>query len=298
MAIVTTTRGKDYFSSYILQRIRQNKNFLGCITGQTGSGKSWSALRMGEILDSDFNIQNVCFTPEDFMDLVNEKTKKLKRGSVILYDEIQVTMSNLDYMSIQSKMINYVLQTFRHKGFILLVTSPYFQFINLTARKLFHSRMETISINPKEGYVSIKPFLLQVNQRKGDIYAKYLRVWTNKDGVVPIKILKVSKPSKQLVKDYEEKKTRFTTDLNNSISKDLNKINNPESNKPLTLKQKEVIESLLSGKTIKEISTKLKIDERSVYQHIELSRKKGVDIKPIKEGMKVIGYEVQGYEGF
>lgn len=235
MDLVTSdTRGGrkvGYFNSYILQRIRNNKNFISCITGQTGSGKSFTALREGEVLDPNFTIDNVCFTPKEFMNLVNGKTKSLKKGSIIIYDEVQVSMSHLDYQSLQSKLINYVLQTFRHRNFILFMTSPHFKFINASARKLFHSRMETVSIDYKNKICNLKPFLLQTNQESGDVYHKYLRVAVKGKGVLPLKTLKVGMPSEQILKAYEEKKTIFTRELNESISKDLERLEQKKNKK-------------------------------------------------------------------
>ncbi len=223
LAVKNTRKGKTvgYFNSYILTRIANNKNFICCISGQTGSGKSYSALKVGENLDPDFDIRNVCFTPEEFMDLVTGKTKKLKRGSVICFDEIQVTMSALDFQSIQAKLINSCLQTFRYMGFILFMTSPFFTFINKSARKLFHSRWETVSIDYKKKQCNLKPFLLQTNQQSGDTYHKYLRVWTKKTGVVPLKTLRVGLCSDELKKAYEQKRQKFSNDLNQSIADDL-----------------------------------------------------------------------------
>lgn len=236
MSLVKTNikKGKNvgYFNSYILRRIENNKNFICCITGQTGSGKSYSALREGEVLDENFDIRNVCFAPEEFMDLVNGKTKKLKRGSVIIFDEVQITMSALDFQSLQARLINACLQTFRFMGFILIMTSPYFQFINKSARKLFHSRLETVSIDFDKKLCSLKPFLLQTNQESGETYHKYLRVWTKRTGAVPLKILKAQLPSKELREAYEEKRQKFARELNESIAEDLRKLKEGKKTKP------------------------------------------------------------------
>ena len=246
--IKTDTRnGKKVglFNSYIFKRIEMNKNFLGIITGQTGSGKSWSALSLGETLDSDFDINNVCFSQKEFMDLVNGKTKQLKKGSVLVFDEMQVTMSHLTYQSLQAQLLNYVLQTFRYRNFILLMTSPHFSFINASARKLFHSRMETVKIDFKNNKTHLKPFLLQVNQDDGSVYRKYLRIWTKETGVVPLKRLKLDKPSPDLIKAYEEKRKQFARDLNEKIAKQLEDIDQKAQPKQLTLKQEQITDCLL-----------------------------------------------------
>lgn len=299
MALVVTDRKVGYFNSYILQRIERNKNFIACITGQTGSGKSWSALRLAESLDPDFNIDNVCFTAKQFMALINNKVKPLHKGSNLIFDELQVTMGHLDYQSLQAKLLNYILQTFRHRCFVLWVTSPHFNFINASARKLFHSRMETVSINPNKKQVSLKPLLLQVNQDTGDVYRKYLRVWTKGQGITPLKMIRLSMPSKELIQAYEQKKNEFTQELNQSIARDLQRLEDKENKpKPLTERQEGVVMDLIQGLTVPQIAKKTGLIEQVIYEHMKLIKKKGIEIKPIKEGSKVMGYKVVGYEGF
>lgn len=295
MVLVKTNKGIGYFNTYILQRIRNNKNFICCVTGPTGSGKSWSALRECEVLDKNFDINNVCFTARNFMDLINGKIKDLKKGSCILFDEIQVTLGHLDYQTLQAKLLNYVLSTFRHKNFILFVTSPHFNFINASARKLFHSRMETISIDKNNKQVKMKPLLLQINQDSGDVYRKYLRVYTKEFGVVPLKTMNVSMPTKELIKDYEQKKTDFTAELNENIAKDLQKLEGVKEHKPLTALQKEVVEHLDSGKSVKEIAELMNRPFQTIYTMMEWIRKKGIEFEPIKRGKVVLRYNVKGY---
>ena len=293
-----TRKGRNvgYFNSYILQRIQRNKNFITCITGQTGSGKSYSALKEGELLDTDFTIDNVCFTPKEFMNLVNGKTKKLKRGSCIVFDEVQVSMSALDFQSLQARLINSCLQTFRYMGFILIMTSPFFSFINKSARKLFHSRIETVSIDPNKKLCTLKPFLLQTNQESGSTYRKYLRIWTKETGVVPYKRLKLGLPSEELRKAYEEKRQRFSNELNESISRDLDKMEARDKPKALTPKQKDIVLKLIDKKIVPQIAQETGVSEVMIYKQLELIQNKGVVITPIKEGSKVLYYTISGFD--
>lgn len=285
-----------YFNSYILGRISRNKNFIAAVTGPTGSGKSYSCLKLGETLDPEFSIVNICFTPKEFMDLVNGKTKKLKRGSVIVWDEMQVSMGHLDYQSIQAKSINYILQTFRHRNFILLISTPHLSFINASARKLLHSIMETVSIDKDKKLVCLKPLLIQCNQRTGDLYFKYLRVATSQ-GAAPLKRLRVGLPSKELLVAYEAKKDAFTQKLNEDITSELEEAE-CKSTKELTEIQREIVEDLCNGLVIKDISSKRGIVPDAVRLHIRLIKKKGIKLLPEKEQgtNKIIRYNVEGYD--
>ena len=298
MVLVASNRkGKGYFNSYILRRIKNNQNLLCCITGGTGSGKSYSALREGEILDPNFDIDNVCFTPEQLMDLVNGVTKQLKKGAVILFDEIQVSHSHLDYRSMQSKLLNYLLQNFRHRNFILFMTSPHFSYVNASARKLFHSRWETVSINRKLDLCKLKPLLLQTNQSTGKVYQKYLRVCVKGQGVMPLKSISVRLPSKKLIVDYEKKKDIFTKELNIKITKELKEAESGVSKpKPLTTRQQEIYDFIKQGGNLKGMVKEFSIVPQTLKDHIGYLNKKiehnGEVIERVMEDGRVIGYAI------
>ncbi|MBN1385383.1 hypothetical protein JW968_00205 [Candidatus Woesearchaeota archaeon] len=231
------------------------------------------------------------------MDLINGVDKKLKRGAVIIFDEIQVSMSHLEYQTLQAKVLNYVFQTFRHKNFILFMTSPHFSFINASLRKLFHARMETISIDPKKKQTTLKPMLIQVNQKTGVVYEKYLRVYTEQHGVIPLKSMKIHLPSPELLEAYEAKKDAFTRSLNESIGRDLQRMEDKESgkqHKPLTQIQERIVEYLMQNLNVSQVAEKMGNNERYIYAQMEFIKKKGLEFRPVKERQKVIYYEVIG----
>ena len=213
---------KDYsLVRYIHKRIKNNKNFLCTITGPTGSGKSWTALSIAELLDPEFTVDRVIFRGRDLMKLINEGN--LKPGSVIIWDEAGIDLSNRNWQSLTNKMLNALLQTFRHKNFILFFTVPYHDFIDVSSKKLFHADFETQRINKNKGEVVLKPKLLQYNSNLQKWYRKYLKVSQN-GAVVKIRRWKVPKPSDELILKYEEKKNEFTIGLNKDIGKQLQKL--------------------------------------------------------------------------
>ena len=207
---------KEYsIVKYIHYRIKSNKNFITSITGPTGSGKSWTALSIAELLDEDFNIDRVIFRAGDLMRLINSGT--LEKGSVIIWDEAGIDLSNRNWQSAMNKVINFLLQTFRHRNFILIFTVPYSDFIDSASRKLFHGEFITCGVNKKKKTCTIKPKMLQYNSSMKKWYAKYIKMRKDGGKIIKIKRWKVPKPSEQLIKDYEEKKNEFTKILNNEI---------------------------------------------------------------------------------
>jgi hypothetical protein len=294
MSLIKTQEG-GYFPAYIKRRISLNKNFICCVSGGTGSGKSYSSLKLAELLDPNFDIRNVCFTPKEFVDLIDGQIKPLKKGAVLVWDEMQVSMSNLDYQGMQSKLINYILQTFRYQNFCLIVTTPHFSFINSQSRKLFHCRMETLSINKNTKTCKLKPLLLQTNQKKGDIYEKYLRVKIPGKNIIPLTRINVVLASAELIKAYENKKDEFNKRLRSQVREELEILEDGDRKKPLTEKQKEILDLLKEGHLIPDICDKLNIHHTVIYRQLKYIKKKGIVIKPQKEKTRVIRYNIEGY---
>ena len=254
---------------YIQRRIKNNKNFLATITVPVGSGKSWSALSMAELLDKDFNVDRIIFKARELMKLINEGN--LKPGSVIIWDEAGIDLSNRNWQSVTNKMLNALLQTFRHKNFILFFTVPYHDFIDSASKKLFHADFETQKINKNQQVVIIKPKLLQYNSNLSKWYRKYLKVQINHK-LVKIKRWAVPKPTDKLIKAYEEKKNLFTKNLNLDIDKQLE-----------DLEPKEVVVNVDDTEQHKTIMNDIEsMDEKIWALHLEG--------KPTREIAKLMGF--------
>lgn len=277
------------WAKYIHQRIQNNKNFIGIITGPTGSGKSWSGLGMAEQfaeeIGTEFDIDNVIFKPEELMRLINGN--KLERGSVILWDEAGVNLSNKNWQSLTNKMINLLIQTFRHKGFVLLFTVPYQDFVDLGTRKLFHAEMQTVSINKSKQTCRLKPKLLQYNAALKKWYFHYLKIVREGSGTVKIKRWDVKKPSDSLIKAYERKKTLFTRNLNKEIEINLELAAETNKRKPLTQLQEKILQSWEKGQ-FKQIDMARSFDvvPAIISQNIKYMRNKGYFIEKYRDLME------------
>lgn len=282
MKRIQLDKGTEYsWIKYIKHRIKQNKNFICIMTGATGSGKSWGALSIAEMLDKKFSIEQVVFKGTDLMKLIN--SGKLKRGSVIVWDEAGIDLSNRNWQSTTNKMLNFLIQTFRHKNFILLFTTPYSSFVDKATRKLFHAEIGTISIDYDNRTTKTKPQLIQYNGRLDKFYYKYLRV-IGKFGVSPINCWDIPAPSEELIQQYEDKKTRFTMDLNTEIHAELRIIENKKAvRKPLTELQEKIVDCWTKG----------------IYKQVEIARKIGTLPQYISGNTKHMrnkGYFLEDYQ--
>ena len=284
-------RKKDHeacWVSYIHQRIYRKKNFMAMVTGEVGSGKSYTSLSIAEETDPGFNAGRVVFEPLELINLIEHgetidgKKHKLPRGSVIIFEEAGVGFNNKNWASKTNKMLNYVFQTFRHKGYILILNTPYADFIDSASRKIFQAEFVTMKIMDKKKLCQIKPQLIQYNSRFKKYYYKQLKVLTTK-GVQPIRYWNVKIPSEQLIKEYEVKKTAFTSALNKRAIDELTMVALAEAAesqglKPLSIVEGRYVDNMKKPTLISDIAKKLGRDESSVLASLSKIKKKGYKV--------------------
>lgn len=193
----------------------QNKNWLSIVCGETGSGKSYSALSLGEDIGKVF----IVFTSLEFMTLLN--SGRLRRGNVIIFDEAGVGMSSREWYSTQNKVLGSVLQTFRNMNVAVIFTTPNLSFVDVQARKLFHAYLETAYLDYEECVSYLKAYDIQVNSRLDKIYYKHPK-FTDHDGSVSVMThFAVHKPSESMIEYYEKLKGDYTKRLNQKALLDL-----------------------------------------------------------------------------
>lgn len=287
--------GKRYVQKVSQRLNSQNRNWLAVISGETGSGKSYSGLSLCGMISPKFNTNHVVFRPEEFLRLLTSGS--LSRGDMVVFDEAGVGMSSRNWYHIQNKLLGAVLQTFRHQNIGVVFTVPNLSFIDIQCRKLFHAYLETEGISYKAQTAFLKVYDIQHNSRLDKTYFKHPRFQTDSGRVVSLTHLAVPKPSEELIKAYEVKKLSFTKQLNQQALESLTGSGRKENfgrdrARPLTPIQEEIAKDLAAGLVVPQIAVKRGVAERGVYQQLEYIRKKGVLLTPKKEGSKVVGYDV------
>ena len=287
---------------YVKDRVQnQNKNFLMLFVGATGSGKSYAALRLAEMLDPDFTIERVCFKAKDFMNCINQLVERSEKGEIIkgkvvVWDEFGVEHNAREFMTISNRVINYFFQTSRHLNLIVIMTVPLLSFIDSATRKLAHGIAEMQGINTHTKIASVKLKMLQTNVMTGKEYPKYMRYRRNKKRLVS-KRLKFKLPSKELRDDYEKKKKAFTTQLNKNIMARLLKkeLMDNVHVRPITETQQKIAQMLLQ-KSVEEIAKELDIKPHSVYSHKRSMEKRGIIFKPTWGDGRISHYDIENKE--
>jgi len=285
-----------HLEEYILQRLhRDNRNFLTAITGPTGSGKSYSGLRLCERIDPDFDVDRVVFSAKELLFLV--KREELPTGSAILFEEAGVEANNRKWQSTANQALNFLFQTFRSMNYMVVLTLPSLGGLDKQIRQLLHCFMPTQGIDRKRSTVAIKPLFLQTNQMTGDIYKKFLK-FTDDDGQSKqLTRWHAKLPSKDLRERYEEKKREYQEDL---IGDQLEELVDDmdtlavKAGEELTDKQASVAWLCLKGLNQREVSDVLDISQPTVNEHIENILSKGWQIPHTEDDFN--RYEVRRQE--
>ncbi len=196
-----------------IKRYNKNANFI--FVGDVGSGKSWAALKFAEDLDPDFNSDRVVFGVKDLLRLVihgDSTGKKLRRGSVIVFDEISGSEKGADarsFMSKENKRMSYFVTTSRARGYVTIYCSPSLSQVDYNVRRIGLTGiviMRTVDIIRKTScadfyWKSLSPILDKSYNPRARI---------NKDSIV--EQIYIALASKNLIKEYEIKKANFLTD--------------------------------------------------------------------------------------
>jgi len=283
---------------------KQNKNNLISVVGKTGSGKTYSAISICEMMSKMdnvyFSIDHVVFTLKELMDLIN--SGNLKKGSKIIFDEPQVSISAREFQSEANKVFNYLLSTFRHKNLTLFFCTPFETLLDKNTRRLFHARFETMSINRNTNTCKLKPRYIEYSDFKTEPYRKQLIVCykdeDNNNKSSKLFHWNVPKPSKELIEAYEKKKEEFTNNLNQNISvrlerfeakgKSLTSLEQDETKlKPLTLLQRKILDCLKEGLVHHQrIGEKLGKPRPQISTNIKYMRNKGYNVNLYREVAK------------
>lgn len=140
----------------IWQRLHwRDQNFLIAFTGDTGSGKSFSSIKMAYDMDRDrngrhrFTVDNIVYTPEQFISKVRGK---LPKGSWIVWEETGVGINSRKFYEQVNMLMSYVTQTFRYKNYAVIYNTPSFSYVDKQVRLLYHAMVAMHGVNYEEKY--------------------------------------------------------------------------------------------------------------------------------------------------
>jgi len=284
--------------TYIKAKILEKNNCInGIAVGTPGSGKSWGVLSLCAQIEPNFKLEgNWFFKASHFMRAITDyyRQDEYKPGKIWVLDEAGVDLNNLNYYDEINKGLNLFFQTARHRNYIFIATVPFISFISSGVRKLMNLTLRAEGWN-KDNQTIMLPRVLQYNDEYDKFYKKRLLVETG-EGTVPCNKILVRKPPKRLVDEYEKLKVKFTGDLFETTALKIEQYEQKQFNKffgssPTQL-QEEILSYLKKKITVKRIAQKLDKNSNDIYNVMSTLRRKGFQIQPIRDGRKVLHYEV------
>lgn len=277
--LILYRQGEFSYIRWIKKRIANNLNFICLFQGPTGIGKTWAAISMAYLIDSEFRHDQIVFDFKELMDVINSDWFRKKKIKILVFDEPQITISNRSWQSTANKMMNYLLSTFRHQNIILVFCSPYSDFLDSQSMKLLHCIFECEGVNAKTNLSRVRPKLQQYNSYKKKTYQHALYVIKSKK-VIPLREWWIPKPPQYLIESYEKKKTEFTSKLNLEIRRKLEELSEPkkkdiDTRKDLTPIQKQILIDVSRSPTIKSVAQRYGVNISTISRHVRAARMKG-----------------------
>lgn len=140
-----------------VQKKVQKKDFdyLFCVDGEEGSGKSVFAMQIAKVLDPRFNVNKLAFTPKEFVQCITKSSKY----SCVIFDEAFTGLSSRSALSeINQLMISLMMEMRQRNLFVIIVMPSVFmldKYVALhRARCLFHVYLNK---EGRRGYWSFYP---------------------------------------------------------------------------------------------------------------------------------------------
>lgn len=258
--------GEEFVRHLVESRFRQKKNTFIAIVGGPGEGKSYTALRLAEIIQPDFDVKTqVVYYPHQFLDIINNASK---RGiKVLVLDEAQVTIPAKLWYSFTNLAISFVTTTFRQlKSLALIIVTPNINWVEKTIREIINfygvvARKENTPVYLKLYSVGFNYYDLKDQHP----YLQKIRfIWNGK--VYTLKQLKVGMPSEKIINEYEEMSREFKKKLIETQLEDV-----------LTKIEKKV---KIENKNLEEIANKLLGNEKLLTDFVRKT-KRGFKLKKI-----------------
>jgi len=192
---------------HIKKNITKNRNYTIAGVGRVGTGKSYSGLKLASVIQPGFTVDNVVFDIPKLLEKVHNE--EVKAGEVLIFDEAGISASNREsYMSELNKAMSFLMQTWRHRQIVLIITVPDIAFIDAGTRKMFDAIMECKEVIPSRKVVRVNWKFLQSNVQSGKLYFH-----NPKTAEMETIQVEISKPDTKLINRYEKKKKEFTTEL-------------------------------------------------------------------------------------
>ncbi len=209
---------------YIRKRINENRNFIALFVGDTGSGKSYSAISLAEQIDPNFSVDQIVFTVQDFVHLLNHAD--MPKASCIIFDDAGLGINARLWQQLSVRIFGMITQAYRFKQYITLITTPKMNFIEKQSRQLIHLIFEATG---KQGIMKpYRPFPSPYNPEQ--TWRKY-PTKTVDNRTITITSVRFKLPSEKLRNAYEQKKMDYMNAQFKKFEEDMQQLEEAENTK-------------------------------------------------------------------
>lgn len=174
------------------ERRRLNRDSILFIVGEKRTGKSYSAIRLGEVLQKSWGLppfeveKQLFFEPEGLVKAFQKYTNR-----VLILDEASLSLDSRQWFTVESKILNSLLQTQGFRKNVVLLTSPTLADFDKRSLGFGHFMILTFRV----GFSKV--YRIKINQ----LFKKQM--------FQPIQHLSFELPGKKNVDKYESMKKVF-----------------------------------------------------------------------------------------
>ena len=123
---------------------KEDFDFVMVVDGEEGSGKSVLAFQIGKVLDPNLNMDNICFTADDFINAIT----KAKKNQCIIFDEGFTGLSSRASLSEINNLVISMMMEMRQKNLFVIIVMPSVFMLDKyavfhRAKGLFHVYMDS-----------------------------------------------------------------------------------------------------------------------------------------------------------
>ena len=159
-----------------------DKDYVLCVDGGEGTGKSTFAFQLGKYVDPTLDLSRVVFSPDDFRAAI----LKAKKGQCIVYDEAFTGFSSRSSLSPVNRVLVSLSMQMRQKNLFIIIVLPTIFLLDkymamFRTKGLFH----VYESNRRRGYFKfynsrVKKYLILLGQKT--MSYKHKKVRTNFGG--------------------------------------------------------------------------------------------------------------------
>jgi len=256
-----------------------NQHYMAAIVGPEGSGKSWTSLKIAELIDPSFDADRVMFDPHSFMEQLTEwKDAGETRGKMIVVDEAGVGIGSRSWYDKDQIQLNKVLQVIRSENMGMIFTLPRLSELDSQTRGRLRAMIKMDNMKPGQ-YADVRYLRWQpARDERSKVYRKY-PILRNGASRKKIRRLRFGPPSQELVNAYESRKDTFQEQLYEDTTK---QIGDDEEDNPIKEIANEIIEDSMED-YVSSYNNKEYVDKDLIAVDYDLSRNDSKKVKKLVE---------------